>query len=88
MTSREMKIFKKHNFGNTGSLLKVEINGGNKNLATKWDTIAQVFRFRSTDLCPKIEEYSKILRVHYNRDLSSHLRGIKISNCKIQSSRD
>lgn len=68
-TSQEMEIFKKHNFGNTDSLLKTEINWWLiMSLVNKWDPIGRVFRFGPINLCPTIEEYSRLLGIHYNTD--------------------
>lgn len=69
MTSREADTFSKHNFGNIGSLLKVEINRWLINeLLARWHTVDQVFRFGTLDLCLTIKEYSRILGVHYDTD--------------------
>lgn len=58
-TSREMEIFKKHNFGNACCLLKVEINWWFiEILVANWDLVSWVFQFDSIDLYPMIEEYS------------------------------
>lgn len=67
MTSNEAETFSKHNFGNTGSLLKVEVNWWLINdLMARWDTIDRVFRFETIDLCSTIEKYSQILGVYYD----------------------
>lgn len=68
MTPYEAETFKKHNFGNVGSLLEVEINWWLiENLVARWDIVDLVSRFKSIDLCPTIEE-SRIIRAHYNID--------------------
>lgn len=62
MTPYETETFKKHNFGNVGSLLEVEINW--------WlieNIVDLVSRFKSIDLCSTIEE-SRIISAHYNID--------------------
>lgn len=61
MTYRVVETLKKHNFGNIGSLLKVAINRWLINdLMARWDPIDQVLRFGTIELCPTIEEYSRI----------------------------
>lgn len=63
------EILNKHNFGDVWSLLKVEINRWLiKDLVARWDTIDRVLRFGTIDPCATIEEYSQILRVHYDTD--------------------
>lgn len=72
MTSYEAETFKKHKFGNVGSLLKVKINRWLiENLVARWEIVDQVFRFGAIDLCPTIEKYSRILGTHYNTDSSN-----------------
>lgn len=51
---KEIETFKKHDFGHSSSLIKVEINRG------LWRGL-----FQNGMLRPTIEEYSKILRVPY-----------------------
>lgn len=59
--------FRRHNFGNSSSLLKVEVNKWLiESLVVKWDVTNQVFWFSSIDLCTTIEEYFRILGIPYN----------------------
>lgn len=53
ITSHGAEMFKKHNFGNVGSLLKVKINWSLiEGLVPKWDTIDRVFWFGAIDNLP------------------------------------
>lgn len=57
MTSQEMESFKGYNFGNVGSLLKVEIIWWLiESLVVEWHTVTRVFQLEAIDLCPTIEE--------------------------------
>lgn len=84
MTPQEIETFRKHNFGNVVSLLRVEINHWLiESLVAKWDAADPVFLFGSVDMCPTIEEYSGILGFHYKTDfivsppINQHIRYAK-----------
>lgn len=88
---REMVTFKRHNFGNTFSLLRVKINRWLiKGLISTWDITDRVFRFSAIELCLTIKKYSRILGVPHNKGFivfPSFNQGFRSWMSKISGSR-
>lgn len=83
MTSHEAEIFRRHNFGNARSSLKVEISWWLiENLKATWDIVHRVFQWGTIYLCPTIEEYSRIQGSVVTPTALSHLPWTKDSECE------
>lgn len=66
LTTQEVD-FRRHNFGNSKSLLIVKIDQWLIESPSPNGTL-QIECFRAIDLCSTIEEYSKILGVRYDKE--------------------